>query len=242
MTEIGHNNPPAFNPEALDELSAKAADIADAAAEWKEAGEITTKEQAEKLNDFLAGARKTISAIEDKRKAEKAPYLEAGRKVDEAFGKQREIVERAGKLVKPLLEMFLRAQEEKERKRKAEEARKAQQQAEEAERERRQAEARNDLVGQKDAEEKAKAAAEAAAEAQRNESAKVDSATGGGKRTALRTNRWVEIVSINQAMLHYRDNPEMSSFLIRLGNADLRAAKGKEIALPGFEIKVERKL
>ena len=43
-------------------------------------------------------------------------------------------------------------------------------------------------------------------------------------------------------MLHYRDHPEMDALLVRLANADLRAAKGAEINLPGFEVIEEKVL
>jgi hypothetical protein len=97
-------------------------------------------------------------------------------------------------------------------------------------------------VGQQEAEERAEAAREAEAEAQKAESTKLDSATGGGKRTALRTRRYVEITNVNQAMLHYRAHPEMTDLLLRLANAEVRSAKGKAIKIPGFDIKEERKL
>ena len=43
-------------------------------------------------------------------------------------------------------------------------------------------------------------------------------------------------------MLHYRARPELSDTLLRLARADIRAAKGKAITLPGFAIIEERKL
>jgi FtsZ-interacting cell division protein YlmF len=238
----GHNQGPVFNPDLVEELSAKAGAVADAAGEWKDAGKIISKEQAQKANDFLSGARLLFKEIEERRKAEKQPFLDAGREIDAAFNRVKETVERSAKLVKPLVEAFLREEEAKERARKAEEERKAREEAAAAERARRQAEERNDVVGQQEAEERAKAAREAEAEAKRAESAKLDSATGGGKRTALRTSRFAVITNVNQAMLHYRDHPEMTELLLRLANSEVRSAKGKAIKIPGFEIKEERKL
>jgi hypothetical protein len=237
-----HNQGPAFNPDIVAELADKARNMADVAGSWKDAGEITTREQAQQANDFLSGARKLFKDIEERRKLEKKPFYEAGRAIDAAFGEVRETVERAAGLVKPLVEAFLRAEEAKERARRAEEKRQAQAEAEQAEQARKQAEVRNDILGQQEAEKRAVAAREAEAEAQKAQSTKLDSATGGGKRTALRTRRYAEITNVNQAMLHYRAHPEMTDLLLRLANAELRAAKGKAITIPGFDIQEERKL
>jgi hypothetical protein len=238
----GHNKPPAFDPDKLAELEAKAKEFADAAGEWKEAGKIDSAEQAQKANDFLSTGRAIHKQIEETRKVEKEPFLAAGREVDSAFNSLKDIVERAAALVKPLAEAFLREQEAAERKRRDEEARKAREEAAEAERARLQAEARNDVVGQQEAEQREKAAREAEKEASKTESAKLGSATGGGKSTSLRTRRWAEITNINQAMLHYRDSPEMADLLFCLANAEVRASKGKPLTIPGFTIKEERKL
>lgn len=241
-TSIGGNNGPAFNPDLVDQLAAKASEFADAAGEWKDAGKIETKEQAQKANDFVKGARRFFNEIEARRKSEKQPFLDAEREIDAAFNRPKETTKRAINLVAPLVEAFLKAEEAKERARKAEAERKAREEAEAAERARRLAEERNDVLGQQEAEERSEAAREAEAEAQKAESAKLDSATGGGKRTSLRTQRYAQITNINQALLHYRENPEMEALLLRLANAEVRAAKGKPISIPGFEIKEERKL
>lgn len=238
----GDNKGPAFNPDVLEELAKKAAELADAAGAWKDVGEITSQEQADKAGDFLTGARKMFKDIEDRRKAEKQPFLDAGREIDAAFKKVAEIVERSAKMVKPLVEAFLRAEEAKERARKAEEERKAREEAAAAEAARKQAESRNDVIGQQEAEEREAAAREAQAEAQKKESAKLGSATGGGKRTSMRTRRYAEVTNVNQAMLHYRDHPELKDVLLRLANAEVRAAKGKPITIPGFIVKEERGL
>lgn len=238
----GHNQGPVFNPDLVDELATKAGEVADAAGEWKDAGKIESKEQAQKANDFLSGARQLFKEIEERRKVEKQPFLDAGYEIDAAFNRVKETVERAANLVKPLVEAFLREEEAKEKARKAKEERKARREAEAAEHARNQAEERNDVVGQQEAEERAEAAREAEAKAQKAESAKLDSATGGGKRTALRTHRYAEITNVNQAMLYYRAHPEMTRLLLRLANAEVRSAKGKAINIPGFDIKEERKL
>lgn len=239
---IGDNKGPAFNPDVVDEFAAKASEFADAAADWKEAGEIENEEQAEKLSDFLKGAGKLLKDVEARRKLEKQPFLEAGKEVDDAFGVVKDLINRTGKMVKPLLETYMQKKEAAERARQAEAQRKAREEAEAAERARKQAEERNDIVGQQEAEQREAEARTAEVAATKVESAKVGSATGGGKRTSLRTRRFAEITNINQAMLHYRERPEMTDLLLRLANAEIRAAKSPDVKIPGFAVKEERKL
>ena len=43
-------------------------------------------------------------------------------------------------------------------------------------------------------------------------------------------------------MLHYRDHPDLVAVILKLANADIRAAKGEAINIPGIEVKTERKL
>ena len=239
---IGDNNGPAFNPEVVSEFEAKAREFADAAGAWKEAGSIESDEQAAKANDFLSGTRKLAKEVEDRRKAEKQPFLDAGREIDAAFKKVINLLDGAANMVKPLQQDFLRRKEAEAAKARAEAERKAREEAEQAEAARRAAEARNDVAGQQEAEERAKAAEEEAAKAAKFESAKASSATGGGRTQSLRTVKTARITSINQAMLHYRDRPEMAELILRLANADARAAKDQEITIPGIEITIERKL
>ncbi len=240
--QMGDNQGPPFNPEVVEDLMTKARDVADAAAAWKEAGKITDETQAEKANDFLAGARKLLKAVEDRRKTEKEPHLDAGRKVDAAFGDIKTIIDKAASMVKPILADYMREQERAAEERRREEVRKAVAEAEAAQKAAEQAQARNDVVGEAEAEKAAKEAEDARKAAEKPQSAKVGSATGGGRRTSLRTTRFAEITSINTAMLHYRDHPEMRVLLLKLANADIRAAKGEKVDLPGFAIKEERGL
>lgn len=239
---IGDNRPPAFDPDAYDAFTAKVRDFSDAAAEWKESGAIDDKETAEKAGDFLSGARKLFKEIEEKRKAEKQPHLEAGRTIDAEFKKLTSAIETAVAWVKKPLEAYMQEQERIDRERKAEEERKARAEAEAAARAQAEAEARNDIMGQEEAKAAAEEAQQRQQEAQKVETAKVGSATGGGRRTAMRTERKAQIESVNLAFAYYRDRPEVTALLVQLANADIRAAKGADITLPGFKIITERKL
>ena len=115
--------------------------------------------------------------------------------------------------------------------------------AEEAERERLIAERNRNAAAMVEAEEKAKQAAEAAKAAEAEARVKVSSATGtGANRTGLRTVRSARISNINQAMLHYRGHADLVECITRLANADIRAAKGAAITIPGIDIIEEQKL
>jgi len=240
--EIGHNKGPVFNTEVVDAFAAEAAEIADAASEWGGV-DITTEAKAGQLKDFLDTARAKLKEIEDRRKVEKQPFLDAGRDIDAAFNRVKEIIEKAGKLAKAPLETYLREQQRiaDERRRAEQEA--AHKAAEEAERERLIAERNRNAAALVEAEEKAKEAAEAAKAAEVAARAKVFSATGtGSNSTSLRTVRSARIANINQAMLHYRDRTELSEVITRMANADIRASRGGAITIPGIEIIEEKKL
>jgi len=239
---IGHNNGPVFNTEVVDAFAAEASEIADAASEWAKVA-IGNETKAGELKDFLDTARAKLKEIEDRRKVEKQPFLDAGRDVDTAFNRVKDIIEKAGKLAKAPLEAYL-----KEQQRIAEERRRAEQEAalkaaEEAERERMIAERNRNAAAIIEAEEKAKKAAEAAKAAAAPARAQVSSATGtGSNRTGLRNHRSAQITNINQAMLHYRGHADLAECITRLAKADIRAAKGAKITIPGIDIIEEQKL
>lgn len=239
---MGDNKGPAFNPEVIKDLTEKAREIADAAGEWADLKELTSKDQSEKLNDFIEGARKEHQAVEERRVDEKKPFLDAGRAIDEAFNKVKGIIKAAEEKAEPLLAAWMRKEEEEERARKAEEAQKAREAEEQAERQRKAAEARNDVVGEEEAKEAAKKAQKAQKAAQKPTKASVSSATGGGRKRSLRTRRYAEITNVSAALLHYRTNPEIADTILRLANAEIRASKGKAVEIPGIEVKEERVL
>lgn len=240
--KMGDNRPPIYDPDIYADFDGKVRDFADAAAAWKEAGAIESQEQAEKANDFLAGARKLFKEVDDRRKVEKQPHLDAGKTIDSDFGRLKDLIEKAVAWVKTPLAAYMQEQERIAAQKRAEAEAKARAEAEAAAEAVRQAEARNDLVGAAEAEEAAKAAEKAAKAAEKIKGGQVGSATGGGRTAALRTVRHAEIANINTAFLTYRAHPEIAETLVRLANADLRSAKGADIDLPGFTIITERKL
>lgn len=230
---VGHNRPPPFDPDEVAALKAKVSQFADAAAEWKKAG-VTTDEEAAELNDFLAGSRKLFKQVDEARVAAKKPHDDAGKAVQAAFTPILDALERAGKIAKAILTDFAKekaAKLERERQEKEAAARAAQ---EEADRLAAQAEARDDIMGQIDAEAAKAEADRLAKEAAKPVKASVGSASGGGRTAALRKTTKARIVNLSQAFMHYRDRPEVSELLVRLANADLRGMEVKT-APPGFE-------
>ena len=93
----GHNKGPVFNVAVVDALAVEAGEIADAASEWAKV-EIATETKAGELKDFLDTARAKLKEIEDRRKVEKQPFLDAERDVDTVFNRMKDIIEKAGKI------------------------------------------------------------------------------------------------------------------------------------------------
>ena len=82
---IGGNNPPPYDPEKLAECQKKVTDFTDAAGAWLDLKKIDTADQAEKVTDFVTGARKVWKEIDETRKAAKQIHDEAGKAVQAAF-------------------------------------------------------------------------------------------------------------------------------------------------------------
>jgi type IV secretory pathway VirB10-like protein len=236
----GDNMPPAFDPDVLAECKAKADDFADAAGAWLDLKEIETAEQSAKLTDFVDGARKIYKHIEDARKKQKKPHDDAGKKVQKAFTPLTEAVEKSVEKVKPLQTAWLAKEEERLEAERAAAAAEAERLRKEAEAKAAEAAARNDVAGEVEADvlaAEAKVAAKAAASTAR---ASAQSATGGARNMSLRTTREAEITNPRLAMMHYQNHPKLLDVLRELASAEVRAAKGADIRIPGVNI-IERK-
>lgn len=184
---IGHNKPLPYDPEVAAALEQRVRELADAGGAWLDLKEITEDEQAGKLNDFLAQTRTCTKAIEDARKAAKQPHMDAASAVDAKFKSLTKPLDNLTTSLKSMLTKFAAEKQRKldeERRRKQEEARRQQ---EEADRLAREAAARNDVIAQAEADERAKEAAKAAKAAEKPARAQIASATGGGRTMATRT-------------------------------------------------------
>ena len=238
---IGHNNPPPFDAGRLDALKTTATEFAAVAKDWAKT-EIT-EENAGRANDFLTGGRRLIKQIEEARKADKEPYIEAGKAVDAAYKPLVTVLETALDGVKAALTAFAKIKAEAEAaaaRKAAEEARIA---AEMAEAERKAAEEAGDEIA---AEEARMAAEEARKAEQLAASAKstgaVESATGMGRTAALRTYYTAEIVDPIKAITWaFRENPaEMRALVVRMAEARKRHDKTTEI--PGIKFNADQRI
>lgn len=236
---IGHNAP----PSPIDEMREKVNEFGRAAQQWGETG-VQTDADAERLNDFLAGARQIHKDLDAMRVAEKKPHDDAAKAVQAKFKPLLDAIERAGAAAKGVLSAYMRrkeAQLAEQRRREAEEAARieAEAQAKAAE-----AEARGDLVGAAEAEAAAavaKAEADAATDADAAK-ARVQSASGAGRTTGMRTFRIAKIVNSALAVAHYRNHPEVLATIERLANADIRASRGAAVSIPGVDVIEERRV
>lgn len=238
---MGDNRPPLFDPDVMAKLLDRSKELMQVGQVWKDHGAIKTEEDAGKLNDFLAQARAQIKAIEERRKEQKQPHLNAATAVDEAFNPLKTPVQDLGKALGAVHTAYL-----VEKQRKLDEQR----EAERAEAKRKQDEA--DAAAAKAAEEGdeiAKAQAEAAKKAADKEAkqaakpavARVASGSGGGRTASLRTYHEATIDKPLPAFAWFRDNrPEawekITDLLKSLAEGEHRSATGvKEI--PGVTFK-----
>ena len=230
---IGGNNPPIVDPEVLARETARVAEFADAAGDWLDLADISTVEQAGKLKDFIDGARKVWKDIDAARKAAKQPHADAAAAVDTAFRSNLLVVENIIAKLKPKQTRWLEREAARQRAEQARAQAEAKAAAEEAERLRLAAEARNDVAGITAAEIAAKDAAAAAKEAARSVSVKIESATGGGKATGLRPQRYVVIDNINVAFMQVRDSRDVRDAIEKALNVIVRS---KEFGAAPYKI------
>lgn len=242
---IGGNNPPPFDADLVAKFNAKTAEFLDVAGQWLDKGDLKSEDDAQRLNDFIAGCRAQKRKIEDARKDAKKPWDDLGKMVQDAFLPLAKRPDTAISRVQPLLTKWMQAQEAKRREEVRKREEEARRQREEAERLAEQAASRNDLVGEMEAQAAKDAAEKAAREAQRaaSQTVKVASATGGARSAGLRTYVTAEIVNIHQAMLHYKTAPDLLACIRTLAEREARA-KGfdpEKNEIPGIKFNIERR-
>ena len=69
---------------------------------------------------------------------------------------------------------------------------------------------------------------------------KVQSSSGSARTISLRTVRSAEVTDAAALVAHYATHPAIIAEAERLANADIRAAKGAAIAIPGVKIHEEQ--
>lgn len=221
--EGGGSAPLPYDAELHAKLRIQSLAFADACGKWRDLKTIVTAEQADKLTDFISGARGLAKKVEEARKAEKKVWDDKGAAVHKAFVALTDILTRAADSVKPLQADWLKREQDRINAEQAEKRRLAAEAAAEADRLAAQAAARNDVVGEAEAEKAAKEAAKLQKVADRDVRAKAGSATGGGRAMSLRTVKTANIVSQNGVYMHFREHPRVREVLQALANEAVRA-------------------
>lgn len=236
--QMGHNRPPAYDPETHGELAKRTDAFMEVCNKLRADGPLQSEEQAQFLTDHIAGMRGLKKRVEDTRKIEKKPHDDAGKEVLAAFAPLEERLDRAIKAMLLVSNDWLNkkaAEAEAERARKAAEAEAISKAAEEAA-------AAAAQSGSIDAEIAAENLAEKAAQAEKaaNRETKVNvgSATGGGRTISQRTVRKAQINNINALFVRYRANPKLIECLQSLADADVRAKEITEANAAIFGVRI----
>lgn len=237
MTEPGHNNPPPYDTTVYEDLEKRIEEFNAAAAEYLDLGELQDSGQAERLNDFLAGARKLEKDVDDSRKSAKGPWDEKAREVQTAYQKLQRRIEAIKDKPKGMLAAWMRKERERAEKAKAEELERVRKERQRIADMAAQAQARNDVSGQADAEAELERVQKAEAKLEKTKAtARVGSASGGTKAQGLRTIKKGRIIQLTRVMMHYKDHPDLKALLERLVNADIRSRDVDHTQIPGIEI------
>ncbi len=235
----GHNEPPIFDPEPLQHLTARVESFTAAGGEWLDLQEITDEDQASNLADFIAGLRGLKRDVEGWRVKTKEPFRTAAETVDKA-AKVLEL--KADDALKKALGLSGAWQTKKQREAEVEAQRKrdaAAAAAAEAARLKADAEARNDISGSVEADLAAKQAEKDLRMADKitEGAGRVQSASGGARAIALVKVKTAKITNIRLAFMAVQDDPGVVDAIQRALNAKIRA-KGFEGTIGGVEINV----
>jgi hypothetical protein len=250
LAVIGGNNPPVVDPEMLAQARAKADEFGAKAKEWKDLGKIETKDQAEKLADFVKGARDVSKVIDGMRVAAKKPHDDAATKVQATFKPLLDGIAAMVEALKPMQEAWLKAEQKRIAEEQAVIAREAEAKRVAAEQEAAAAEQRGDFVGAAEQQAAAEEATKAVAKAEKaaaSPKASVGSASGAGKAIGLKRYPKAEITNARLAALHFLDNPSLRECITQLALAAARSAgvealQNGELTIPGITLSIEERL
>lgn len=224
------NNPPKDASYYLSELS----QFKNAVADWSQG--VVTDANAGPLRDLIGKIKGLAKDAEKDRKKLKEPHLEAGKKVDRDF---KPVATTADSLTAPLNKMlteYLRAEDERKRKEAEEARRKAEAEAKAA-----QALKDDEFVGAEMAERAEQSELEAKRAAKEAETVNVQG-NDSSRALGLRTYRSANITNPSMLVGHYASHPDVLEVCEKLANAEIRAAKGGVVSIPGVEIIEEKRV
>jgi len=188
-------------------------------------------DNAGEARDLIGIAKKLAKDIDAKRDEEKRPHLDAGREID---GTYKPLVESAkyacSTLEKSLTEFIV------EQKRKAEEIRRAAEAKAAEEAAKAKALADDALLGESTAEAAQEAANAAEIATAKEKMAGNVKGSEGFRAAGLRTIRKATVTDQAKLIFHYHSHPDVMEVCLRLANAEIRAAKGAPISIPGIEV------
>jgi hypothetical protein len=219
--DIGHNRPPPYDAAAVEAFIPKVREIGDAIGKRLEKP-IETEADAEALSDFTTQVSKLIAQIEAKREVDKRPFIDGGRMVDSTYRALIEPLKLGLNRLKPLLTAHAKKKREAAEAQRRQALADAERAAEEAQREAEAAAGRKDVIGEHEAEEKARAARATIAQVAKAKrpTGAIGSATGGGRTKSLHTYHDAEVVNARVAFsaLYDEFQPEFDALLERLAS------------------------
>ena len=231
MDTLQHNNPPSdaeLFRQRIEDLQSRISALA---------GQDVTDTNAGEFRDMIGLAAALSKDIEARRKEVKQPHIDAGKEIDGTFNPLKQAAERAADPLKAKLQTFLQ-----EQRREAEEAERAARRKAEEEARRAAALADDPLLGD-EVQATAKTAEQEAKLVEAETKAKSTIKGSEGFRAAtLRKTYKGQVQDAELMVSYYRNHPDVVALCERLANADIRAAKGEAIEIPGVKIVVEETL
>lgn len=242
LAGIGHNEGPLLDAK----IQLRATELEAGIDRFLETVEtIDDEETAAKTQGFIKQIADCLKDIEADRKGKKEPYLEAGRKIDDAAKTLKAGLEMGGLKVKNRLNDYLRREEEKKReieRQKAEEARKAREEAERAAREAEEAANVEAMKKAAEAQRQAKEAEKAAKAAEKDKAAVKHESSD--RATGLRRKKVAVVTDFEAALAHFTSHPRIRE-AVEACAADVAktipmssAKDGMELA-PGVTLRLE---
>lgn len=229
---IGGNNPP-FYETIADDIDAYMGLCADVI------GDDVTADNASQAAALKNKGTELLKTIEAARKAEKQPFMNAAKQVDDNYKPLADQVNRPLDAIKAALQSYLVAEEARKRAEAAEKARLAEIEHERAMAAMAQSHNPDSMIDAADADEamhNAKLAEINATHAAAKAASPTNVASYEGRAVTLKTTRQARVIDAQKLVLHFAAHPDVIEVAAKLANAAIRGAKGGAIDIPGVEI------